>query len=789
MSGKRLSWLTAGLLAGVLAVPAYAALVAHYPFDGSANDAVGTAHGTIMGNPSYVAGQAGQAIGFDGVDDAVQIPRSVKDNFTITFWVKTTDPGTTDTGTRALWQYGHGMVSGIWGGAAHYDFGVGINDKKTHAGTGLPTNKGSINTTNDASGWVDTGQWIHVAVTRRYSDNEMAIYYNAVEKARGYPRGTSMVNQSLDSLTYLGVGAHWNQGTLAMNNFFVGLIDDLRFYDTVLTAAEIQATMSQEAADLVAPQIGQSQAAPVTLSWQAGPAVQSPATILNYYLYLDPNQLLFPMPDPNRGDAGGPRTLEDVQVSPPGGNTLGQVNYVWNGPTHDDTKYYWAVDSIIQRPMSPTDPNLVVVRAAGNVWWFQGPATLPGLTGPADVYVMPDLTKHKWTDDPNALFTVNITNFGKPVNKVEWYKVGTPDTLLTPGAKYEIASTNTVTKLTVHNVNRSTAMTDNGYYYVKVWLDINGSPAAQPGVSGQAYLRASVDTGAPGGTGLRHRYSFSEVAGTTVADSISAKNGTIKVKSPPEGGTYAWGSGQLTLDNESPAVGDNDSDPNGAYVDLPNGMISALRENCTFLIWYTWQDPNYNDSSSIYQRVWDFGSSSATGGEDQTGPAASTVFVRLATKSTQAANQIQFQSSKAGAAQDLNDGPTVWNQQVCVAVVLDGAANQWRMYVNGVQSPTTTVTPNQTLASLNDVNNWIGRCQQNNRGFYTGKLNEFRIYDMPLTAPWIKAAYDEGPDDIDLDPCLYPPTEDINGDCRVSLVDFKDFVAHWLHCGLLSCNP
>jgi len=586
--------------------------------------------------------------------------------------------------------------------------------------------------------------------------------------------------RALDGATVLASGA-WTDSAFTSGDFGVGV----RF-SNVAWVDDLTISAQGDAADLVAPLVGENKAAPVTLSWKAGIGVQGPATILNYYLYLDPNQLLFPMPDPNRGDAGGLRTLEDVQVSPPGGDTLGQVNYVWNGPILDDKKYYWAVDSIVQRTMSPTDPNLVVTRAAGNVWWFQGPATIPGLTGPTDVYVMPDLTKHRWSDDPNALFTVNITNFGKPVNKVEWYKVGTPDTLLTPGAKYEIVSTNTVTKLTVHNVNRSTAMTDNGYYYVKVWLDVNGSPASQPGVSAQAYLRASVDTGVPA---LRHRYSFSEVAGTTATDSISAKNGTIKVKSPPEGGTYAWGGGQLTLDNESPVVGDNDNDPNGAYVDLPNGMISALRENCTFIIWYTWQDPNYNDSSSIYQRVWDFGSSAPTGGEDKTGPAASCVFVRLATKNTQADNQIQFQSSRAGAAQDLNDGPVVWNQQVCVAVVRDGAANQWRMYVNGVQSPTTALTPTYTLTSLNDVNNWIGRCQQNNRGFYTGKLNEFRIYDMPLTAPWIKAAYDEGPDDIDLDPCLYPSTKDINGDCRVTLVELKDFVAHWLHCGLLSCNP
>jgi len=50
-------------------------LVAHYPFDGHANDVSGNGHhGIVHGDLSYVPGLLGQAASFDGVDDYIEIP-------------------------------------------------------------------------------------------------------------------------------------------------------------------------------------------------------------------------------------------------------------------------------------------------------------------------------------------------------------------------------------------------------------------------------------------------------------------------------------------------------------------------------------------------------------------------------------------------------------------------------------------------------------------------------------------------------------------------------------------
>jgi hypothetical protein len=53
-----------------------------------------------MSTANLTAGAVGKGLYFDGVDDYVQISRPVQDDFTIAFWMKTTDTSMTDS---ALW--------------------------------------------------------------------------------------------------------------------------------------------------------------------------------------------------------------------------------------------------------------------------------------------------------------------------------------------------------------------------------------------------------------------------------------------------------------------------------------------------------------------------------------------------------------------------------------------------------------------------------------------------------------------------------------------------------------
>jgi hypothetical protein len=65
----------------------------------------------------------------------------------------------------------------------------------------------------------------------------------------------------------------------------------------------------------------------------------------------------------------------------------------------------------------------------------------------------------------------------------------------------------------------------------------------------------------------------------------------------------------------------------GAYIDLPNGLITALGPNATFETWLTWNGP----VGSSWQRVFDFGSSD--GGEDTSPTGAASYYVFLTPRS------------------------------------------------------------------------------------------------------------------------------------------------------------
>ncbi|MDV7392794.1 hypothetical protein RZS08_15605, partial [Arthrospira platensis SPKY1] len=87
-------------------------LVAHYPFDGDANDATPYEnHGVIGGDPVFENadhGFGGQAIVFDGMQDSVLAPNApqlVSDYTTVAFWIRV-DQVTTDAEAYVL-DFGH----------------------------------------------------------------------------------------------------------------------------------------------------------------------------------------------------------------------------------------------------------------------------------------------------------------------------------------------------------------------------------------------------------------------------------------------------------------------------------------------------------------------------------------------------------------------------------------------------------------------------------------------------------------------------------------------------------
>ena len=194
-------------------------LVAFYQFENNVTDTQGAYNGTAYGSPTYVTGKVGtKAIQFNGSSQYVTINRPVSNDFTIAFFVKTTQ--TSPTGTQ--WYNGNGMVDGEVGGVTN-DFGISYLNSKVAFGVG------NTDTTFQSTSTINTGNWVHVACSRNATTGQMKIYINGVPQTTGTgPTGAKTAPTTL------------HIGNLQTNiNYFNGAIDQLKIYNVVLNDSDI----------------------------------------------------------------------------------------------------------------------------------------------------------------------------------------------------------------------------------------------------------------------------------------------------------------------------------------------------------------------------------------------------------------------------------------------------------------------------------------------------------------------------------------------------------------------
>lgn len=205
-------------------------LVAYFPFD-DARDALARnhvrrldgQHATVRDATFGVEGRVGTALRFDGGDDRVEMPRPVSDDFTIALFVRTTDlGGGNDTDRR--WFLGEGLVDSEVPGIVR-DFGISmIGNGFVAAGVGAPETFVS-----SGPGYND-GEWHHVAFTRSISTGEVELFVDGFSVARA--RGNT---EQLTASRRIAIGAMQPGG-----GAFSGDLDEIRFYDRVLSRAEIE---------------------------------------------------------------------------------------------------------------------------------------------------------------------------------------------------------------------------------------------------------------------------------------------------------------------------------------------------------------------------------------------------------------------------------------------------------------------------------------------------------------------------------------------------------------------
>lgn len=248
---------------------------------------------------------------------------------------------------------------------------------------------------------------------------------------------------------------------------------------------------------------------------------------------------------------------------------------------------------------------------------------------------------------------------------------------------------------------------------------------------------------------LRHRYTFNN----TLADSINGANGVYA------GGLGApvFTGGQLDL---TANVGEaSNGIVNDHFVDLPNGIISGAAAAGTpgalTLEW--WATPS---TINTWMRLGDFAVSNGP-----EGVSAGSVFDNSTNLFVTIADG---RSGNRPAAYDLYDGPApgtsdlafnfaagaavlTAGNEVHIAATYDmnnltaGPAGTILFYVNGVQEGQAPMSAGININSFNDNNNWLGRSQFPDQVFI-GKFNEFRIYDMALSASDVAVSFANGPD-------------------------------------------
>ena len=197
-------------------------LVAYYPFNGNANDESGNGNNGNVNGPSLTYdrhGNSNSAYYFDGIDDNISIPRSIEDNFTISFWIKSTQ----NDGNSERWYWSNGLVDAEVSNVTN-DFGISMGNGLAVFGVGNPDTH-----VNSAGNLLNDNGWHMITATRNISDGLMKLFIDG-----------ELVNSGTGSTNSLTAPSSISIGSLQTQiNFYQGYIDDIRIYPVILDSDQV----------------------------------------------------------------------------------------------------------------------------------------------------------------------------------------------------------------------------------------------------------------------------------------------------------------------------------------------------------------------------------------------------------------------------------------------------------------------------------------------------------------------------------------------------------------------
>ena len=211
------------------AIDSGTSLTHYWGLAGSGDDDVGTANGTLTGTTT-VAGDFGQALSFDEVDDRVTIPDFVYgSDWTVSFEFKLDD----NSGTAFQYVYSHGDINST------NSINVFFNEASQGSDPNvLRTVARDLDDTLDnfalevpIASLVGDGLWHTYTLTGDSTDG-LTVYLDGVQVASDPTRGTGTINPT--GSAYLAARYDLN-----IDRYYGGSLDTVQVYDRALSSTEV----------------------------------------------------------------------------------------------------------------------------------------------------------------------------------------------------------------------------------------------------------------------------------------------------------------------------------------------------------------------------------------------------------------------------------------------------------------------------------------------------------------------------------------------------------------------
>jgi hypothetical protein len=233
-------------------------------------------------------------------------------------------------------------------------------------------------------------------------------------------------------------------------------------------------------------------------------------------------------------------------------------------------------------------------------------------------------------------------------------------------------------------------------------------------------------------------WPFDEKTGTVAADLSANKNNGTLVNGA------AWAAGQIN--------GAVQLDGTNDYVNLPIGSLLSTLTDSTFAVWV-----NYAQQGGAWQRIFDFG----------TGETVNMFLTPAIGGGNTGQMRFAITIGGSGAESQLTAPSRLAAGWHHVAVVINATNMNMQLYLDGVM---IVAAATQRLPSNlgTTTQNWLGRSEYAADAYFTGALDDFRIYDRALTQAEILTAMKGGGFGAAGDPSPADKATDVPRDAALS---------------------